>query len=348
MASYAITQSTTTWALLFMMVQSSDHVTPLTAASPTVTLSKNGASFGAASGAVTEIANGWYKVAGNATDTNTLGPLVLHATAASGDPTDFIFEIVSYNPQSTGLGLSNVSANVVQINAVSTASVTTVNANQGTTQPLNFTGTAGSALVKSDMVDVAGAAVSTSTAQLGVNVVNVGGTAQTARDLGASVLLSSGTGTGQVSLSSGLVSLSASQTFNVTGNITGNLTGSVGSVTGAVGSVAGNVGGNVTGSVGSVAGAVGSVTGAVGSVTGAVGSVTAAVTVSGTSALTEAYSAPAAGLTLASALYSITQQLGQMSISGTTMTVLKRDQATTAQTYTLDSSTSPTKISQAS
>lgn len=33
-------------------------------------------------------------------------------------------------------------------------------------------------------------------------------------------------------------SLSASQTFNVTGNITGNLSGSVGSVTGAVGSVA--------------------------------------------------------------------------------------------------------------
>lgn len=41
------------------------------------------------------------------------------------------------------------------------------------------------------------------------NVVKVGptgsGTAQTARDIGASVLLSSGTGTGQISLSSGLV-----------------------------------------------------------------------------------------------------------------------------------------------
>lgn len=87
-----------------------------------------------------------------------------------------------------------------------------------------------------------------------VNAKNLGNTAQTGRDLGTSVLLSSGTGTGQISLSSGLVSLSGTQTFNVTGNITGNLTGSVGSVTGAVGSVTGNVDGDVVGSVGSVSG----------------------------------------------------------------------------------------------
>ena len=42
-----------------------------------------------------------------------------------------------------------------------------------------------------------------------VDVIKVAGTTQTARDLGASVLLSSGTGTGQVSLSSGLVRLSS-------------------------------------------------------------------------------------------------------------------------------------------
>lgn len=109
-----------------------------------------------------------------------------------------------------------------------------------------------------------------------VNTTHISDTAQTGRDIGASVLLSSGTGTGQISLASGAVtvgtnndktgytastvsdktgySLSASQTFNVTGNITGNLSGSVGSVTGAVGSVTGNVGGNVTGSVGSISG----------------------------------------------------------------------------------------------
>src|ERR1700749_4376753 len=116
--SYAITQSTTTWPLVFLMVQSSDHITGLTGASPTVTLSKNGGSFAAAAGAVSEIGNGWYKVAGNATDTNTLGPLILNATAASGDPTGTPFEIVAYNPQDgVHLGLSALPNTAVTTNA---------------------------------------------------------------------------------------------------------------------------------------------------------------------------------------------------------------------------------------
>jgi hypothetical protein len=73
-----------------------------------------------------------------------------------------------------------------RINGVLTTSVTTINANQGTTQPVNFTGTAGSALVKSDSV-------------------NLGGVAQTGRDVGASVLLSAGTGTGQLDFTAGIV-----------------------------------------------------------------------------------------------------------------------------------------------
>jgi hypothetical protein len=44
-----------------------------------------------------------------------------------------------------------------------------------------------------------------------VNVVSFGGTAVTGRDIGASVLLSSGTGTGQVLLSSGVISANAVQ-----------------------------------------------------------------------------------------------------------------------------------------
>lgn len=44
-----------------------------------------------------------------------------------------------------------------------------------------------------------------------VNASHLGGTSQTGRDIGASVLLSSGTGTGQVSISSGVVSANAVQ-----------------------------------------------------------------------------------------------------------------------------------------
>lgn len=81
------------------MIDSADHVSPKTGLSPTVTLSKNGGSFAAPAGAVSEVGNGVYKVAGNATDSNTLGPLWLHATASGADPTDTIFPIVAYDPQ---------------------------------------------------------------------------------------------------------------------------------------------------------------------------------------------------------------------------------------------------------
>lgn len=81
------------------MVDSTDHVTPKTGLSPTVTLSKAGGSFASPSGAVTEIANGWYKVAGNATDTNTLGALILHATGTGADPTDIYFDVIAIDPQ---------------------------------------------------------------------------------------------------------------------------------------------------------------------------------------------------------------------------------------------------------
>jgi len=197
-----VQQSTTQLALKFFLTATSDHIAGLTGATATVTIRKEGGTFGTPAGAVTEIANGWYQVAGNATDTNTLGQILLHATAASADPFDGpVAMVVAFNPQTANLGLSNVPVSVAQwngtnvatpatagvpqvnvsaINNVAATSVTAVNANQGTTQPVNFTGTAGTAYVKSDMVDVAGAAVSTTTAQLGVNAVQINAVATTA------------------------------------------------------------------------------------------------------------------------------------------------------------------------
>jgi hypothetical protein len=90
-AVYDLKQSSTSDPLAFIMVDSVDHVTAKTGLSPTVTLSKAGGAFASPAGAVTEIASGWYKVAGNATDTNTTGPLILHATASGADPTDAVF-----------------------------------------------------------------------------------------------------------------------------------------------------------------------------------------------------------------------------------------------------------------
>ncbi len=104
--SIEIKKSSTQSALLFFMTLSSDHLSPSTGLTPTVTLSKNGGAFAAPAGAVSEIGNGWYSVAANATDTNTLGPLALHASVATADNCDLVVaNIVAYDPQSTTLGI---------------------------------------------------------------------------------------------------------------------------------------------------------------------------------------------------------------------------------------------------
>jgi hypothetical protein len=115
-----------------------------------------------------------------------------------------------------------------------------------------------------------------------VDVAKIAGTAQTARDIGASVIAASVTGltasdvgaiktktdflpsatagaAGGVFIAgtNAATTVTTSFTTTFTGNLTGSVgsvSGAVGSVTGAVGLVTGNVGGNVTGSVGSVTG----------------------------------------------------------------------------------------------
>lgn len=108
-----IKQSTASVALVFRLVESDDHTTPKTGASPTVTLSKNGGAFAAPAGAVTEIANGLYKVAPHASDSDTLGILALHATATDADPAAMAYAIVE-NIESDSIaaiaGLNDLSA----------------------------------------------------------------------------------------------------------------------------------------------------------------------------------------------------------------------------------------------
>lgn len=120
---------------------------------------------------------GLYKVTMTATETDCIeGVLGGKSTTASVVliPTMVSFSYLNTSAPATA-GVPDV--NVKNINNVAATSVTTINANVGTTQPVNFTGTAGSALVKSDVTDIAGSAVSTSSAQLGVNVVNIAGQA---------------------------------------------------------------------------------------------------------------------------------------------------------------------------
>lgn len=161
--------------IVFKAFLASDHISNATGKTIAITISKNGGAFGnpnAGATNATEISAGFYKVALDATDTGTAGHLAIKGTEGTIDDVALVYLVT--DPTVAFLG-----ANAVQINAVSASSVTTINANIGSTQPLNFTGTGASALVKGDTVDIAGAAVSTSTAQIGVNVVNFGGSAGT-------------------------------------------------------------------------------------------------------------------------------------------------------------------------
>jgi hypothetical protein len=88
--------------LAFLLISSTDHLTGLTGVTPVVKISKNGAAGIPPSGAITAVdatnLPGWYQVAANATDANTRGPLLLHATATGADPCDEEFQVVNYNP----------------------------------------------------------------------------------------------------------------------------------------------------------------------------------------------------------------------------------------------------------
>ena len=105
--------NTSGYPLVFLMVDSSDHINGKTGLTPSVKLSKAGGAGVTPAGAVSAVDAtnnpGWYKVLTHPVDVNTLGPLVLSATAAGADPTDHKYLVVGYNPQNSGnLGLSSI------------------------------------------------------------------------------------------------------------------------------------------------------------------------------------------------------------------------------------------------
>lgn len=378
MPSYQIQQSSTAYPLVFLLVSSTDHVTPVTGlgSGATVTIRKVGGSFASPSGAISEIANGWYQVAGNATDSNTLGPLLLHATGTGTDPADMLYEVVSFNPQDTvRLGLTCLPNTAVTTNASLLTSGT------GTDQ---ISVSAGKVLLQATQTGVTIPTVTTVTNQLTAAQIATGvwqdttaGDFTVASSIGKSLYTSGATpGAAGGHFIAG-TNAATTVTTSFTTTFTGNLTGSVGSVTGAVGSVTGNVGGNVVGSVASVTGAVGSVTGNVGgnvvgsvaSVTGAVGSVTGNVggnvvgsvgSVTGlttatiasavlTTQMTESYNTDGTAPTLTQACLVTMQRLTEFAISSQTITVKKLDGSTTAYVLAMDatapSATSSTRSS---
>lgn len=153
------------------------------------------------------------------------------------------------------------------------------------------------------------------------NMVKMGptgaGTAQTARDIGLSVLLSSGTATGQILLSAGQVTVA-------TNNDKTGYSLTAGYDPAKTAAQAGDAMALTAGERTTLNGVI------------------------KTTAVTEAYRANGAAPTEAQFMCEVLAHLGEASIAGTTKTVKKLDHATTAETFTLDSATVPTSITRAS
>jgi len=92
----SIPQSTS-YKCVLKVYLSSDHISDATGKTVAVTISKNGGAFGnpnAGATNATEIANGWYYVTLDTTDTNTVGPVIVRGTSASCDNSETWVNVV--------------------------------------------------------------------------------------------------------------------------------------------------------------------------------------------------------------------------------------------------------------
>lgn len=88
-----VLKQSTAYNLAIFMTDSSDHVSGKTGLTLTITASKDGAAFSSISPTVTELANGWYKIALTSSHTDTVGDLALHVTGTGADPTDLAMQV---------------------------------------------------------------------------------------------------------------------------------------------------------------------------------------------------------------------------------------------------------------
>jgi hypothetical protein len=206
-------------------------------------ITKNGTTAAmAAAATLTHDHNGHYLLVFTTGNTDTLGRLDITCNKSTYAMPPKAFEVLSAstfdaivtNAATAAGGLQDVQ----RINGVAASSVTTINANLGTTQPENFTGTGASALVKVDMIDAASVAVTLdANSVLNVSSKYWAGTAITATSIpvataaGASGgLLISGSNSGTTTFGAltvtgattltGAVSLGS--TLGVTGTVTFN------------------------------------------------------------------------------------------------------------------------------
>jgi hypothetical protein len=98
---------------LFLSSDSKSPATGRGGASSTVTISKDGGAFAAATNQLAEISGGWYNLTLSAADTNTLGGLIVRVVSAGCDDAERVLQIVAFDPaDAAALGLGNLNATI--------------------------------------------------------------------------------------------------------------------------------------------------------------------------------------------------------------------------------------------
>lgn len=285
------------------------------------------------SGACTHEGNGYHTYAPAQAETN--GDLVAFTFTGTGAIPATVQVYTSFpqtgdayaETQNGTYGLSAIKGYVDDI-GVAGAGLTAIPDLAGVTTLLSRIGgaiTITSGRVNADVTHIATAAVSTSTAQLGVNVVNFGGSAGSFASgipaVNATQLSGDGTAADN-----------AESFFDGTGYAgTNNVIPTVTAVTGLTAS-------NLDTTVSSRLATSGYT-----APPSAASNATAVLT----TAMTESYGTDGGTVTLAQGIYELLAFLQERSAAGTTLTVKKRDGSTTAYTLTLGDATDPTSITRA-
>ncbi len=120
---------------MVFLTDSADHVTGKTGATLAITISKDGAAFASISPTVTERGNGWYNIALTTGNTDTLGDLVLRATASGADPIDLREQVFAALPGDS-VTVSSIGSNVINAASIATDAVTEIQSGLATAADL--------------------------------------------------------------------------------------------------------------------------------------------------------------------------------------------------------------------
>lgn len=350
-------QSTAVNIAIFM-TDSSDHVTGKTGLTLTITASKAAASFASISPTVTELANGWYKLALTTSHTDTVGDFALHITGTGADPSDILCQVTARLWDD--LAYPATSGRSMVVDAAGLVDACIVKAGASGSGTAWGSGAITAAAIASDAITaakIADGAIDAATFAAGAITASaiaadaIGASelaADAVSEIAAAISIPSAATIADAVWDEATLGHTTSGTFGaqavtILNAQTSQLDGIVNDTEDIQSRLpAALVGGRIDASVGAMA------TDTLTSTALAASAASEIATAVLTTSMTESYASDGSAMTLAQACYMLLAVGAEFSISGTTLTCKKLDGSTTAMTFTLNDATNPTSRTRAS